>query len=420
MMINRANAIEVSTKEIERLGPVELTELLVILMQLECRKYCIPEKFIEACGNITISDGGSDVSICCSEAPSAEFFGPDTLFQVKATAMGKKNCQKELFEKSTTNLKPKLQSLFDRGGKYILFCNREGKDDRVAAIRQGLKEADRTDSDQADIESFDPRKITIWCNKYLPAVAFVRECIRQPLPLGTQTLEELSKHDGMNELQYVQPPGFEAHQRILHSVAATPKDILRIVGLSGLGKTRLLLEAFRDTPFFRMIAYIDVADFGYESESQAQLVSWARNAAGLLVVDNCPRMLHDRLCNAVQMIDGQLSLITLDFNPDEPSPKQKIISLAPSEETDLIREVLRKNFPTLDQNEVDRIANFSQGFPKIVALLKDCDFTQSSLSTLTDKELVRRQMQSLKRWFPRARSSLTSDFRDREKGIKRS
>ena len=87
-----------------------------------------------------------------------------------------------------------------------------------------------------------------------------------------------------------------------------PRRIARIVGLSGLGKTRLALEIFRppehsqDDPAQQMlcdqVVYLDAETSGQEVLRGVQ--SWrSESKSGVLVVDNCDQRLHQKLVEHV-------------------------------------------------------------------------------------------------------------------------
>jgi hypothetical protein len=108
-----------------------------------------------------------------------------------------------------------------------------------------------------------------------------------------------------------------------HFIGPSVGKVARLVGLSGLGKTRLALEAFRpptnsskDPALFALsmgVVYIRRASDSASLVSQ--VIDWRnQNVRGLIVVDGCIRDMHDQLAQEIRHSDSRLSLLTLDLS----------------------------------------------------------------------------------------------------------
>ena len=179
----------------------------------------------------------------------------------------------------------------------------------------------------------------------------------------------------------------------IRSLLIEPKKSARIIGLSGLGKTRLALEVFRyeieSTEIQEKVLYIDIAN-GFPSLSSI-VSSWAiAGYRGILVVDNCDHSMHMQLKHQVEHLESNLSLLTLDYNleKDEDTRTIKLERLS----DDHIKQMLEAEYGDLI-SDLGRIISMAQGFPQIAVLLIQARLSQSNeMGSLTDDYLLRKML----------------------------
>ncbi len=172
------------------------------------------------------------------------------------------------------------------------------------------------------------------------------------------------------------------------------RHIARIVGLSGLGKTRLALEAFRPAAgevnsaehLHHRAVYIDAA-LGVPHLA-ATVSDWCmQGLEGILVVDNCNTRLHQQLQTSIHHERSRLSLLTLDLEP-QVIPGTPTIQLAPSPD-DLIHAMLKQVYSHLPETELGRIATYAQGFPRMGVLLANARLNdEPEMGSLRDEDLL--------------------------------
>ena len=168
------------------------------------------------------------------------------------------------------------------------------------------------------------------------------------------------------------------------------RSSIRIRGLSGLGKTRLVYEVVANlsTETQSKVVYIDVAN------GSPNLLQWLKHAIetgyeGILVVDNCSPTLHINLTDDVLRLDSKVSLITLDHNLEELSGPTKEFRLKPLT-SDSIKQMLEPTFASKIK-DLDRIAEFAQGFPQMAVLIAEARLAnESDVGKLNNDELARK------------------------------
>lgn len=244
---------EITYSDVERLTDIQLTEVLIKLLYSEAGKNGIYANAVSGSLNLTVGDGGEDAHIRWDGGVERTDWLPNryTLFQCKATNMPPATCKKEFLykdENDVIKLKPQVDNVLSAGGTYILFYYKELNDwhirPRINKFREALREAGKAYADTADIRIYDATKIANWANTFVAVKIQICTMLGRPIPEAVLAWDDWEKYDDL-----LTP--YETSQLLNEKISALrnhftgAKRIARIVGLSGLGKTRLALETFR-------------------------------------------------------------------------------------------------------------------------------------------------------------------------------
>jgi hypothetical protein len=160
---------------------------------------------------------------------------------------------------------------------------------------------------------------------------------------------------------------------------------LHIEGVSGLGKSRTVLEALRKTPYTSLVVYIRDAD-----AFPPNLIRYftGERRVAILVVDECDPIQQKNLSAAIP-VGSPLRLITID----EPGPsrsEQPPLVLPPIEEHNLA-EIVRINRPNLWPEAASFVAEMADGNVRLALVLADAVERQPGAfaSRLITPELIR-------------------------------
>ena len=405
--------LEVTPDDINKLDEIQLTDLLLRLLRMEAQKYVIPTSSISCSLEIKASDGGEDAHIKWCDGPEKTnwILNRDTLFQCKAENIGPADCKKEIL--ADGELKPRVKDVLDNGGSYALFftqkCNTKMKNARKDKIREGIQSTGASYYETVDIQIYDANAISMWVNEYASTVVQVCSWVGRHLPDSMNTWEDWKKYPE-NEIKYVQEDTLSGHITQLKNHFVGARKVARIVGLSGLGKTRLALEVFRppENPqddiesqtITDQVVYINAAD-GSDG-LQGIIKHWRdQKLEGILVVDNCELELHQRLRREIEHIDSRLSLLTLDFDP-ESHDDCTFIKLEPASE-DVIKGIIKQSYDKLREIDINRITEFAQGFPKMAVLLAKARLSEEpDIGNIRDGEIIRKLLWGRKPENPEA------------------
>lgn len=395
--------LEIESKHIQSLGPFQLTRLLKQLLNLEADANGISKFAVDVSLNITVADGGEDGRIQWTGEPEEAGRVPNrfTFFQCKAREMSPAVCKREILSKDSKTLKDNVREVFDNKGTYILFCHkvysRTLKNRRIKKIREGLKDVGRDDWETAKIEIYDAEIIADWVNDFLPAVIYVYQCNKITVPLGLKTWEMWAEYEE-NQYEYIPNVKLEAYIKALREEIIKNKSVIRIVGLSGLGKTRLALEAFKppaeETEIKRnstsnQVIYLN-ASIGNPQTLSFVTDACDRKIYGILIVDDCEFELHSLLAKEVRRSGSRLKLITLDFNPEEErQPKQHLIKLTQNDCEGVVEGILKRTYHRLSSATISKINDFAQNFALIAVFLADSIEEEiEDIGRLTNKRIV--------------------------------
>jgi hypothetical protein len=206
---------------------------------------------------------------------------------------------------------------------------------------------------------------------------------------ATPSMEKFIKNDKIDEL----------FQLIL-SELKSPKESIRILGLSGLGKTRMLLELFRpslsDNDSIILSSRVLYINCNFHPNADLQSLFSKLNTDQedrIVILDNCSKSIHRQLLTFVHRGNSKLTLISLDSNPEEVSHDRinnvKYFSIKKEELADVVDQILTRDFGNLGKDKIDKIKEFSQGIPLMAVLLGDsAKKGEQFIGKLDDKELL--------------------------------
>jgi len=135
---------------------------------------------------------------------------------------------------------------------------------------------------------------------------------------------------------------------------------VRLIGASGLGKTRILLQAIDETDSINDECVLVFDGIDYQDKIKDSVRRAVDdNAYGLAIVDNCSVELHNALAKEVRKKPCQLRIVTIGYSPDHVE-QSILIQLEPLEDR-AIREMLTPILGWLASGDVERVARFRTG-----------------------------------------------------------
>jgi hypothetical protein len=396
---------DVELGNIGELNPLQLTALLRKLLLLDASTAGISLSSVQVSLKIVVSDGGEDGRISWREGPDHTEYVPGRLtqFQCKAQYLGPTGWKKEIFTKEK-KIKPNIDEALSNGGTYVGFTtqslNVKEINQRVEAIRAGLRRARKSYAKEAAIRIYDANMIATWTSRYQAAVLFVKAEIGRPLPFSAFDYERWSQFvRNVLHFAFVPTPALTESIQLLRNEMSKPRSVTRIAGLSGLGKTRLVYEAFslggiaagpELTLLQNRLIFLRASIVGSQDIKNLLAAMIVEKRDALLVVDDCPLELHAELQSQMAEVASPISLLTLDYSA-ETSSGTKYIRMSPLP-TDTIKEMVRQTYKDFSSSDIERIAEFAAGFPKMAELLAAAQLSREESPALLKDDILLRRM----------------------------
>lgn len=381
---------ETTSDDIRALSDVQLTQLVHRLLLLEAERLGLPRRMVDVSLSIDIPDGGEDGRIewAGDPNPATSHWLPRRvcLFQMKATDMGPSKCRDEVLveRNDAKSLKPRVADMVEREGSYILCysrpCAGTHVTERVKAFRSAFEEVvGPQKAAAADIQVYGAERLSSWANEHASAITFVLGRARRELPMAFQTWESWEDLH-QSPLTYFTDNARLAIGSELRQILQIGGGVARLAGLSGLGKTRMALELFRPPPssadepeqaaFSAACVYVGDGASAAETLRQTMLSLRERRTRAIVVVDECPVDLHEKLEPIAVAPGSVLSLLTLDYDPtsDPRSSRCRFFRLE-AFGTQPMTELLRRSHAHVPDAHLSKIAEFAQGYPRMAHLL---------------------------------------------------
>lgn len=398
----------ISLENIKSLKADQLTELLLKLLHLEYGKYKFPDCQIYVPQNITTADGGEDGRIRTTNFKDSKWIiDIFCLFQSKATSMSRGDCKNEILNTKNTALKKQIEELFEANGTYVLFTTddyvQQNLQDRIDGFREAIESVkSKVYAERTKIEIYDANKIRDWANEYISAISYVQLCCGIVKPLGLQIWTELKSHPSNSS-------NFKTNTEINNLIEKNRLDIfnkknIRIEGVSGIGKTRLICETFSpgepdaDGNFDVNRKYLsdNIIYFDIGKGNIQNIFDFIRSTVttypAILVLDNCDPKNHDRFLEEVSRTGSLQTLITIDYEKSNDINNEfyNIIQLKGEIFNSVVEEILKSEYSnsTLSDRDIKYLIDFSEGNPKMAINFVKAAINRNDLNKGFDKELL--------------------------------
>jgi len=403
--------LEITDEDIEALTDGDLRELVARLCCAELRAQGLPVSAVTWGGNQTDPDGGIDVRVSLDQATKISGFvpKPQSGFQVKAQDMPRGEIVDEM--KPGGQLRPSILRLAENKGSYIIVSSKGSLADAALTTRQtAMRDCLNGEelSHELTLDFYDRRRLRTCVEAHPSLVTWVRAKAGRPIA-GWKSYGSWSSGDTagseyiLDEKVKLFTPGQDEGLDIqsafdkLRSELSAPRKSIRLIGLSGVGKTRLVqalfdgrVEGLSEPLDINSVVYTDLSD---NPDPQPQALVDAlleRRDRCIVVVDNCGADLHQRLTEKVCGVDSALSLITIEYDIRDDIPESTTCYRLEPSTDELIKALLERHYPAFNHQDIETIAAFSGGNARVAFALANTSSQGGELSKLNDEQLFQR------------------------------
>ncbi|UBU50190.1 hypothetical protein LCW13_08085 [Cobetia amphilecti] len=408
---------EIEKTDLLRLSDTHLEELIARLAEAEVATYGYSPASVSWSGSIKAPDAGIDihVQVKASKIDSGFLIRPDTILQSKKDSMSKSAISAEMVKHG--NLTPVLANQAKIGGSYIIVslsddCSPPMKKARLGAMQAAV--ANDPNKDNIHLDFFDLSKLVQWLRQHPSVLLWVKNKLGQGYS-GWQPYGAWSNPPNGSPDTLISAPGvivnvpteggeelsiknaIEPMRRLIHC----SKKSIRITGLSGVGKTRIVQALFDETigddPLDRTIAvYVDTGQDPNPSASAMldRLIAERRRA--VMILDNCPSDLHSALASKLSAARSDVSLVTVEYDIRDDKPQTTEVIHIEANGPEVAEKLLLRRFPTIGQGNARRVAEFADGNSRVALAIAERVEQGESLAELSGAELFDRLFQQRK------------------------
>lgn len=147
------------------------------------------------------------------------------------------------------------------------------------------------------------------------------------------------------------------------------KDIVRLIGLSGYGKTRLVLESFRDFPNRERYLYCDVQVLGEQEVYRMAMRLFKEYEQAVLVVDNCDLSTHKTLLSLRKSNHVRTKLITIFYDSGEKMKAEWDYVAMSEKQNEVVERIFNRFRSFKDEGERFNFLESTGGNPMIAVQL---------------------------------------------------
>lgn len=397
--------LDIGKDDIKALADDVLRELVAQLSAAQLRRLGRPVSGVRAGGRQEAKDGGIDVEV----SGGSEGFLPRPIigFQVKKDDYPPARIPDEMCPNG--ELRPSIRALGAQGSAYIIVSGAADLSALARKKRLAAMEQATNGLTGLHLDYYDSDQLARWVNEFPSIAAWVRSKLGRPVQ-GWKAFENWSRPDEGTEAPYLTaedvallPPKGEPVSVVagidrLREALSSPRSVVRLVGLSGLGKTRLVQALFDDriggnALDRHAVIYTDIG-FHPQPGPQAMVAALAQSGFPIIViVDNCPPETHRILAKEPQGAGSRVSILTVEYDVSDDTPEDTQVFRLQVGDEGAVPQLLERRRPDLPQAARARIAEFAGGNARLALALGDTVECAQSLAKFSDEDLLKRLFQ---------------------------
>ena len=407
--------LDITERDIADLNDTDLRALVALLAEATLRSHHFPTSAITWGGDQNAPDGGLDVRVELATGLVIGGFIPrsSTGFQVKKPDMTPAAIRSEM--RPGDVLRESISDLADKEGAYIIASSGSNLSDSALGRRRAAMRAAMGDHPKASntiVEFYDRQRLATWVRDFPGLCPWVLARVGRPMQ-GWRSFGDWAFSGAGPTVEFVT----DDTARLYHGTAKAGKPYpalqvligllqmraslaragssLRLIGLSGVGKTRLVQAMFEESVGTAALdpnttIYADLAHHPEPNPIAVVTHLLQRQARSIVIVDNCPADLHRQLTQLCQTPGSTVSVMTVEYDIRDDTPEGTDVFRLEAASGNVVTKLVSGRCPWLSQVDAQSIGTFSGGNARVGLALAQTVRTGESLSGLSDEDLFAR------------------------------
>ena len=389
----------------------DLRKLISLLCEAERERRGGHRTDVRSGGKETARDGGIDVMVDSTELVSEA--GPlarrHVGIQVKRDNLSRSKITGEMRKDGT--LRPAISKLAAQGGSYFIAsaradCSETMLQSRIDSMRSAV--ADDPNAVGLHLDFMDCNAIVRWVSAHPSVAVWLRGRLTLPILAGWHPFGRWSStpHEECDKL--ICKEGlvfqFQNRERIQNIPEALDKirrlvsdgtGAVRIAGLSGIGKTRIVQALFETEGSVSALQksqalYTDLDDSSNPTPTAMLEVLIRRDEPAILIVDNCPPETHRTLVRKLAKHPRVVRLITVEYDVRTDQPEKTDAILIKTNGFEIVESLLIRQRNGLLPTDARRISQLAYGNARLGFALAQAVRQSGSPLTLGDAAFFNR------------------------------
>lgn len=403
---------EIETTWVQSLNDGDARELIARLCKAELVAAGSRSDYVRWGGDQRAADGGVDVrTVLPAPLSPVIFYGSsDVVHQVKAEAMGPAKLRREMTVEGAPH--PLFAELVISSGSYVVASTRDSCSNSMLNARLAAMRDVVVDFEGVTVDFLDARRIADWVERYPTVSLWLRQRAGVPTLQGWQPYAPWAHNETdidapyqLDETARMNIPGENDPVSVLAAIQhlrrelRRPASATRLIGLSGVGKTRFAQTLFDarldpDTALNpESVIYTDIADSPDPVPDRLIEAIGAINETFIVIVDNCGADTHSRLTQLVRHRVSNVTLLTIEYDLTDDIPEATQCYEMRGSSSDVLETILLDRSRQLSQIDARRLAELSEGNARIAFAIASTLDQTTNLGQLRDHDLFNRLFQ---------------------------
>ncbi len=401
---------EITKAHIKKLSDADLRELTGLLCEATLARHGLPVSAVTYGGHQDTRDGGIDVRVQVNVRFAEMAFIPRAFsgYQAKSSVMTPSKIMNEM--RPNGILRPSIAELARFCGAYVIVSSGDDlTDPYLRERRQTMRNAlvDEPFSAQLETDFIDKTRLSTWIRQHAGLVLWVREKVGAGLtgwhPWGAWACPSESVEATYIVDEHIRARLPDGRQEVsaLHTLDWARMNLqvtgasIRLVGLSGVGKTRFAQALFdvrlgSNALATSLAVYTDASSPQLPAPQDVLIQLIASRTRAVMVVDNCGPELHRQLTAAAQAPESTVSLLTIEYDIRDDQPENTQVIYMKGASKPLILTLVRQRFPEISWNNANRIAEISDGNARMALALAGTIRSNEDIIGIRDQDLFGR------------------------------